>query len=184
MKRTLAVALVAVWVLAQAMSAQAPPQMPKPGPEHKRIGYFVGNWEGEGDAKQGPLGPAGKYTFTEHNEWFPGGFFLLAHADGKGPMGGPMGGEVKSLGVMGYNSEEKVHTYDAFNSIGMAMYAKGTVEGDTWTLTSESKMGGMPIKARFIIKELSPTSCSVKLESSMDGQTWSTIMEGKLTKAK
>ena len=179
MKRAAAAILLTVCVLASVTLAQAPQQPPKPGPEHKRMGYFVGHWTGEADVKASPFGPAGKSTFTEHNEWFPGGFFLVMHAVEKGPMG-----EGKGLAVLGYNAEEKVYTHHAFNSMGMAESAKGTVQGDTWTWTSEAKMGGKPVKSRFIIKELSPTSYSFKWETSADGRAWSTIMEGKSTKAK
>ena len=159
------------------MLAQAPPEMPKLGAEHKRMGYFVGNWKGEADVKQSPSGPAVKLTFTERIEWFPGGFFLIVHAEVKGPLG-----EMKSLAVMGYNSDEKVYTFHSFNNLGMAESAKGTVQGDTWTVVGESKMFGKPMKARYVIQELSPTSCGLKFDSSTDGRTWSTIMEGKLTK--
>ncbi len=31
-----------------------------PGPELKKLDYFVGNWTSEGDAKPGPMGPAAK----------------------------------------------------------------------------------------------------------------------------
>src|SRR5437870_7648855 len=53
--------------------AQAPPQMPKPGPEHKRLGYFTGTWRLEGETKPGPFGPGGKFTGTDHNDWMEGG---------------------------------------------------------------------------------------------------------------
>ena len=44
---------------AQVVAAQAA-QAPKPGPEHARLGYFVGKWKTEGEAKPGPMGPGGK----------------------------------------------------------------------------------------------------------------------------
>ena len=179
MKRALAVALVAMCMSAGVILAQAPPPMPKPGPAHKRIGYFVGKWTSEGEMKQSPFGPAGKYTGTDRSEWFPGGFFLVLHSDEKGPLG-----EFKALAVMGYNPDEKVYTYNAFNSMGMAESSRGTVQGDTWTWLSESKMGGKMTKSRFTIKEVSPTSYTYKFDTSSDGKTWTNIMEGKATKVK
>lgn len=179
MRRALTVTMVGMFLLAQMALAQAPPPMPKPGPEHKRLGYFLGTWSSEGETKASAFGPAGKVSFTEHNEWFPGGFFLVTHSDEKGPMG-----TGKGLAVMGYNAEERVYTYTAINSMGMAISAKGTVQGSTWTWLSESKMGGKSFKSRFIVKELSPTSESYKFETSADGRTWTTIMEGKSTKMK
>ena len=178
MKRAVAVALVALFVFSTALLAQAP-QMPTPGPEHKRLGYFAGTWTGEADMKESPFGPAGKVTSTEHNEWFSGGFFLVLHSKVKGAMG-----EVNGLSLMGYNAEERVYTYYAANSAGMAELARGTLVGDTWNWTSEAKMGGKLTKSRFVIKELSPTSYTFKWDISADGQTWSTIMEGTSTKVK
>lgn len=178
-KRGLVVLLVAAWLVAQGALAQAPPQMPTPGPEQKRLGYFAGEWTGEADMKESPFGPAGKMTSTDRNEWFPGGFFLVLHSEMKGAMG-----DGKGLALMGYNAEEKVYTYYAINNLGMAESAKGTVAGNTWTWTSEAKMGGKMIKGRFIIKELSPTSYNFTWEISPDGQTWSTVMQGKTTKVK
>ena len=178
MRRVLMATLMSA-VLVGVVLAQAPPPMPKPGPELKRIGYFAGSWKTEGEAKASAFGPAGKLTFTDHNEWLPGGFFMVMHSEGKGPMG-----EMKGLAVFGYNSSEKVYTYQAYNNMGMSESAKGTVSGDTWTWTSESKMGGKPLKTRFIIKELSPTSFTFKFDTSPDGKIWSTIEEGKATKTK
>jgi hypothetical protein len=49
---------------AQLVAAQAPPAA-TPGPEQKRLGYFVGKWTGDGDVKPGPMGPGGKMTSTD-----------------------------------------------------------------------------------------------------------------------
>src|SRR2546425_11621171 len=42
--------------------AQAPAEKPKPGPEHKKLGYFVGKWNAEAEMKPGPFMPGGKMT--------------------------------------------------------------------------------------------------------------------------
>jgi hypothetical protein len=48
-----ALLLTTVPQIAAAQGGQAP----KPGPEHARLGYFVGKWTAEGDVKPGPMGP-------------------------------------------------------------------------------------------------------------------------------
>lgn len=85
---------------------------------------------------------------------------------------------------MGYDPEAKVYTYNEFNSAGEAERSTGNVEGDTWTWTNEAKMGGAVMKGRFTVKVLSPTSYTFKFETSPDGTAWTTMMEGKGTKAK
>lgn len=167
------------WVVLLAIPAlaQAPTGAPKPGPEHKRLSYFVGKWTSEGEEKPGPFGPGGKFTGTETTEWFPGEFFLVSRSEGKGPMG-----VVKGQSLMGYGTEEKAYTLHMIDSMGFAISARGTVAGDTWTWTNEMKMGGKNYSCRFTIKEVSPTSYTMKLEISTDGGPFVVQMEGKATK--
>ena len=62
-------------------------EMPKPGPEHERLGYFEGKWQFEGEAKEGPMGPGGEVTYTETCELFEGGFALVCESEGTSPTG-------------------------------------------------------------------------------------------------
>jgi len=178
MKRAPTVALFAMLIFAGAARAQNPPQAPKPGPELKKLDYFVGHWTTEAELKPSRFGPAGKYTSKDNTEWMPGGFFLLTHSQWKSEAMG----DGTELAVMGYNTDEKVYTYSAFNSMGEAETSKGTVEGDTWTWTATEKMGGKPMQGRFTVKVLSPTSYSMKFEIAPEGGNWATIMEGKSIK--
>src|SRR6185312_15318101 len=94
---------------------------------------------------------------------------------------GPM--KVTGTGYLGYNPEDKVYTYHEFSSDGEMVDARGTVDGDTWTWTSEEKMQGKVMKGRFIEKITSPTSYDIKFEASVDGGEYVTIMEAKATKS-
>jgi hypothetical protein len=177
MRRSLPVVICAVALAAPAF-AQSPPGPPQPGPEHKRLGYFAGKWTTEGEMKPGLFGPGGKTTGSESCEWFAGGFHLVCHAEGSSAMG-----TFKGLSVMGWNAEEKTYTHDAYNSMGMSDHSRGTAAGDTWTWTSETRMGGKAIKGRFTVKELGATSYSFKWEASVDGAPMAVLLEGKGTKA-
>jgi hypothetical protein len=154
-------------------------QTPKPGPELKKFDYFIGSWTMDGDVKPGPMGPGGKFTGSETDEWMPGGFFVEAHEEFKGPMGTGTG-----IAVLGYNSDDKVYTYHSFDSIGQSESSTATLDGDTWNWTSDEKMGGQTMKGRYTMKVLSPTSYTFKFELSPDGTAWTTVMEGKGTKIK
>ena len=178
MKR-LAMTVVFLTLLAAiALSAQAQMQMPKPSPELKKLDYFTGSWTMEGDMKPGPMGPGGKWSGTEHMKWMEGGFFLVSQSGFKSESMGSASGTA----YMGYNEDDKMFTYDAFNTMGEAEHAKGTLDGDNWTWTSEDKMGGQTYKSRYSMKILSPTSYTMKYEMSQDGTNWNTVMEGKATK--
>jgi hypothetical protein len=182
MKHRLAVFAICGAVLAGGVGAAAqPPQgPPKPGPEHKRLGYFVGKWNVEGDMKPGPMGPGGKMSWTDTCDWFEGGFAVVCHSAGKSSMG-PM----KSIGIMGYSPEEKVYTYFGVDNTGMAMTSvpKGTVQGNTWTYNDEGMMGGQKMKTRVTIKEVSPTAYTFSMEMQGADGKWAPMMEAKATKA-
>ncbi len=165
------------WVLVASALAQT--EMPKPGPEHKKLDMFAGSWTLDGDMKAGAMGPGGSVNETEKCEWMEGGFFLLCRADFKSAMGNGSG-----LSVMGYSSDDKAYTYREFNSFGEFMESKGSAEGDTWIWTGEEKMNGVTMKGRFTMKIASPTSYTFTSEISQDGTKWTTIMDGKATKAK
>jgi hypothetical protein len=177
MRRTLLLVAASTIALTVSGQAQAPQAPPKPGAELKRLAYFVGTWKTEGEDKPGPMGPGGKSTSTDKFEWMPGGFFLLLHSDGTGPMGPGHG-----LGVFGYDTNSKVYTYHGFDSMGQAVASTGTVTGDTWSWKSEEKVGATTTSVRVTVKELSPTVYTFKLEMSQNGGAWATAAESKSTK--
>src|SRR5579872_3643271 len=74
MKRVMLLVSVCVMSLAVSIQAQAPQGPPKPGPEVKKLGYNVGTWNVEGDAKPfGPM-PGGKVTSRKSAHGFRAGF--------------------------------------------------------------------------------------------------------------
>jgi hypothetical protein len=154
-------------------------QATKPGPEQARLGYFVGKWTAEGEVKPGPMGPGGKFTSTDNCEWFEGRYSVVCHSEGAMPMG-----PSKSIGILGYSPEEKVYTYYGVDNTGMTMSSvpKGTLKGDTWTYFDQGTMGGKQYKSRVVIKELSPTSYSFKMDMQGPDGKWMPMMESKNTK--
>jgi hypothetical protein len=171
--------ILGVTWFALALAGLAQMEMPKPGPELKKLDMFAGSWTLDADLKPGPMGPGGKVTETEKCEWMEGGFYLVCHSDYTGTMGSGVG-----TSYMGYSTDDKVYTYREFNSWGEFADSKGTVDADTWTWTSDEKMGGMPMKGRFTMKILSPASYNFSYETSQDGTKWTLIMDGKAAKGK
>jgi hypothetical protein len=177
MNRALAVCVVAAAWGSLVFAAGQP--APTPGPEHKKLGYFVGKWTTEGEIKASPMGPAGKVASTDDCQWFDGGFAVICRSTGKTPAG-----PSKSVGIMGYSTEEKVYTYYGVDNSAMAMtnVPRGTVNGDTWTYTDESLMGGQKVKSRVTIKTLSPTAYTFTMEIQGPDGKWAPMMEAKSTK--
>jgi hypothetical protein len=168
--------LSAAWLLcATTVLAQNGP--PTPTPEHKKLDVFAGTWSLDGDMKPTSMGPGGKVSETEKCEWMEGNFFLVCHTDFKSTMGDGTG-----ISVMGYSPDDKAYTYREFNSWGEFDDSKGSLDGDTWTWTSDEKMGPNTFKGRFTMKLVSPTSYNFTFEMSPDGAKWTTVMDGKATK--
>jgi hypothetical protein len=175
-QRTLTL-FIATLLLTAAASAQM--NMPKPGPEHKKLDYFTGKWTCDGDTKPGPMGPGGKMTLSDDNKWMEGGYFVVMHSEFKSASMGNGSG----IAFLGYDADERKYTYNEFNSMGESTFSKGTVDGDAWTWIGDMKMNP-PGKGRFSEKILSPSSYTFKFEMSSDGTNWTPIMDGKCTKSK
>ena len=175
MKRRETLAAIAGLSLVSCISltAQAPP---KPGAEHQRLAYFVGQWTNVGEMKPGPFGPGGKITSTDTCEWFEGRFAVICRSEGNSPSG-----PTKRLGISSYSAEEKVYTYYAIDNSGtpMTTVQRGMVKGDTWNFT-----GGPGGSVRVTLKEVSPTSYTFMLEAQLADGKWATMIESRLTKSK
>ena len=79
---TRSVAVILICGFTSLLLAQAPPAPPKPGPEHKKLEYFVGKWTGESEIKANAFVPAGKTVGTTTATLGPGGFYVESRAEG------------------------------------------------------------------------------------------------------
>jgi len=175
--KTLAM-IAAAWLVLAAAAAMAQMEMPKPGPEVKKLDMLVGSWTLDGEMKASEMSPAGKVMETEKCEWMEGGFFLVCHLDFKTTMGNGSG-----MSIMGYSTDDKSYTYREFNSWGEFTDSKGSLDGDTWTWINQQKEGNMKM-GRFTMKVTSPASYNFSYEASPDGTKWTMVMDGKATKGK
>ena len=156
------------------------PAAATPAPEVAKLGYFVGKWSTKGTILAGPWGAGGEFSWTESTEWMTGNFFVIGHWDFQMPA--ELGGGGKKIFIMGYDSNRRVYSFDAFSSQGLHQVSKGTLVDDTWLWTSESIQGGKPVQQKMTMQILSPSSYNLKFELSMDGAEWMTFMEGKAVK--
>ncbi len=176
MKRIIGPVAICALLLGVSFQAQAQQEPSKPGPEVERLAYFVGDWKEAG--RSTAHGMEGPVSSTQKWKWVSGGFFLEGHSDNKSPAGA-----FKITAILGYDPETKMYTYNAFDSWGEAITAKGSVSGDTWTWTTETVMQGATIKTRLTEKEVSKTQYALKYESSSDGgTTWTSDLESTFTK--
>jgi hypothetical protein len=153
---------------------------PKPGPEVQKLGYYVGAWKGEGESKDGPLGPAGKLSSNMTCEWFTGGFHVVCRGEERGPTG-----KRAFLNLLSYDQEKKAYTQYSISSFGESEYDRGgSLVGDKLTFLVDGDAGGKPAKFRYTEVHLSPDLYTYQAEASLDGGPWTMIAEGKITRVK
>ena len=153
--------------------AQAPPEGPKPGTEHKKLEYFVGKWTVESEIRANEYVPAGKTVATATATLGPGGFSVENRVEGD---------LWATLAIMSYDSYAKVYVSYYANSIGLVGTGTGTVNGNTWTWMVEDKIPGKVVKGRTTMTILSPTQYTSKYEMDDGKGGYTTIVEGKATK--
>jgi len=180
MKRISAVLVTCVLLLIPAALAEEA-QMPTPQPteQHEVLEMWVGKWSGEAEMKPSPFGPGGPMKWTEDCSWFGGvGFHVVCTSEGSGPMG-----DMQGLGIITYNPEKGVYTHYGIDSAGWTGHSEGSLEGDTWSFQSKESMGGQEFYSRFSMTEVSPGVMTFVWQTSEDGETWVTLMEGTNRKA-
>jgi hypothetical protein len=123
MRTAAAVAILAPF-LSCFLVAQAPQQAAAPGvtAQHQLMGYFAGDWTASGTSRISPKTPAAPFTLKEHGEFVTDGYFLETKSSMKGALG-----TVNTQRVMGYNLQDKVYTYNVYNSLGehqVALYVQ------------------------------------------------------------
>jgi hypothetical protein len=175
---TRSVGIILISGLTSLLLAQAPPAPPKPGPEHKKLEYFLGKWTVEGEIKANESVPrsimrAGKTVSTETATLGPGGFYIESRNESQ--LG-------TRLAIIAYDSHAKVYTSYYASSVGLVGVATGSVNGNTWTWMAEDKFAGKAVKGRTTITTLSPTQYTIKYEMADGKGDYTTIVEGTFTK--
>jgi hypothetical protein len=177
--RTVTMVLVGILLLLEPAAVFAEePAAPQPTAEHEALEMWVGSWSGEGELKPGPFGPGGPMKWTENCSWFENGnFHVICRSEGTSPMG-----EMKGLGIVGYNPAKQVYTHYGVDSTGWSGYSEGTKSGDTWTFRSQEMIGGTTYHTKMVMTMSSPDTTTFTWEMSEDGSSWTVLMSGTNTK--
>ena len=174
MSMRLPVAVILICGFTALSLAQAPPEGPTPGPEHKRLEYFLGTWKIEYELKPNGYMPAGKGVITQTNTLGPGGFSVEIRAEGANYP--------RTDGIIAYDSHANVYTEFYASSAGLVGTCTGTVDGNTWTWMVEDKWLGKAVKGRTTITMLSASQYTSKYEMLDANGRYVTILEGTATK--
>ncbi len=174
------VTLVAVICLVGVAFGQPPREAPKPGPEHQKLGIWLGDWQYEGEVQDSPMGPAGKVVGKMTVRPVLGGLFVEFRNEETGPTG-----TIQYLEVDGYDPVNKIYTWKGFASDGCANAVTYTIDGTKVSYSGTMSAGGKQYQIRgTIVFTADFTSDIEKREYSADGKTWAPLFEGKFTKVK
>lgn len=154
--------------------AQAPPEPPKPGPEQKKLEYFLGAWKVEGEIKENGYVPAGKSVSTQTCTLGPGGFFVECRAEGQTFP--------RTHYMMAYDSHAKLYTQFYASSAGLVGGGTATVDGNTWTWMLEDKWFGQAFKGRTTVTVKSASQFTTKYEYLDPNGSYVAISESTATK--
>jgi hypothetical protein len=137
-----------------------------PSADHKKMGSFLGRWHTTGTVTATESEPTAEVDSIDTYEWYPGEFFLVHHADSR--VGG---NSIKSLEIIGYDSERRCYFAPFFDSTGGFGTEEIRLEGNTWTWRGSNVMG---VKEHRCIAVVSNDGQMIRArhEKSDDGQRW------------
>ncbi len=158
-----------------AAQVQTPPA--KPGPEHKRLEIWVGDWTYAGDEKATSFQPARTFTGKASVRPILGGLFVEWHAE---ESNGKAWQEID-----GYDAAAKRFVWHSFNADGSVEVVTYGIDGNTVSMSGTAVLGGKRAKTRgTCVFAADMTSFNEKYEVSLDGKTWILSAEYKFTKVR
>lgn len=145
--------------------------MPKPGPEHKRLEVFAGTWIGQELMHPSPWDPQGGPTEAEaRNAMALDGFALIQDYEQR--RGGRT--TLKGHGVLRWDGASGHYAFHWFDSMGTppAIFIGDWVEG-TLTLRSQGPYGWA--RAQWTFHD---GTYAYRMDLSPDDRHWTPFMEG------
>jgi len=165
--RQVAVAVIAlVCVLVGVAGASAQPRGADDQPSNQ-LGFYIGRWTAEGQAKGGPAGAFGRVTGEETCAWFSGGPSLVCRETSKDSLG-----ETDSIYILAYDAGKKVYTMYGTDNYGVVYAATGTLEKDIWRWVGETRKDGVATPTRYTFRPSGNAARTMEVETSTRG-VWS-----------
>lgn len=172
------ITLIAAACVGATAFAQQPNTSPIPGPEHKKLEIWLGDWTYETIAQASPLGPAGKYVGKNTTRPILGGLFVEFRGEDKGPTGTTQWTETD-----GYDPLNQRYIWKGFASDGSFNDVSYTIEGTKVTHSGTVCTGGKTYRIRGTVVFAADFLSNVeKREISTDGKTWMPLWECRATK--
>ncbi len=153
--------------------AQAPVNDAKTNDPRLKLGVLAGKWKTEGAFTDGR-----KTSSDLECRWSAQQDYLVCEQAVKFPEG-----EHRQLTVYSYNSADHLYRYTTIADPG-ALPNSGTVEinGPVWTYHSSFERNGKTTQIRTTNDFTVANAETFKVETSQDGVTWTTAMQGSAHK--
>jgi hypothetical protein len=166
MRRIVVVSALAAALAVMTLQAQTP--VSKPGPEHKKLLIWVGDWNYEAESQATPLGPAGKSVGKSTVRSVLGGYFVEWRGEEKGPAG-----NLRWYEVDGWDAKNKTYFWKSFGSDGSFQSTVYSIDGTKVSYSGTVILKDKEYKMRGTCL-FSPdlTSFEERREISADGKTW------------
>lgn len=152
-------------------------EMPQPTPNHLRLEALAGDWEGEETMHPSQWDPeGGAARGRTRSRLALNGFALIS--DYEQERDGVI--TFTGHGVWRFDPREdryELHWFDCFGAPLELFH--GRFEGDVLTVTH-----GGPMHARLTYDLSEPGQLISKMEMSEDGESWSTLFDGRYTRGK
>jgi hypothetical protein len=151
--------------------------MPQPTPEHKRLHLMAGSWTSEETIHSSPWDPnGGPAKGRSEARVALDGFCVVT--DYEQEKNGRVG--YRGHGVYGYDAGQKKWFMQWQDNMTPAAATPvwGTWDGDVLTFQTQS-----PARHhRYVYKFGKPGTYAFSIETSKDGASWSTYMDGRFTR--
>lgn len=157
---------------------QVQSQETKPVAELKELEVFVGEWTYEGETKENPISPAGKFSGKLSIKWILNGFFQEWKSAEKGVFG-----NLQTIELNWFDAAKKMYYYQGFQNNGDMYSGSLTPNGNVWKWSNILIHDGIEYKVRgemIIAKD--KLSWIGKAEISRDNVNWALLNETKHTK--
>lgn len=146
--------------------------------EVKRLGDLVGTWKFDGTWQADPKTPAGAVAIMLTCDWFAGGRQLVYRFSGS-----LAGSPFEEVGQYSYDPRNKTYSEYYVASDGTTGVVKLTIQPGTWIHVGDTMLEGKPAKTRMTMANMSAAGGTWKYELSVAGGPFTTVGEGKYTKA-
>jgi Protein of unknown function (DUF1579) len=156
-----------------ALAGLPPTVAAQPGPEQQKLQYWNGTWRVESEIKPSASFAGGKLSGTESCEMFAN-LHVVCTSELTGPTG-----LYRSKRTISYVPALKQYAQYTIDSLGYASLAMGSLQGSTWTFTTD--LGSA--KIRGVTKASGASASTTNEYAGADGK-WVVTATSKATRAK